>query len=116
MVSDRNQSDHGSGCVCRRILPLLYLALSANANAGAQNARGNARLAALPVEALVEANEFPAYQRPSESSDGEWVAYCIKATAARFSRARKLGDDFQKTGVNSINEYADIWITDIRTG
>lgn len=74
------------------------------------------RLDALPVEAVVAAKEFALFERPSESSDGEWIAYCVTATPSQSSRVRRLGDDFQKTGLSSAGEYGDIWITNIKNG
>jgi dipeptidyl aminopeptidase/acylaminoacyl peptidase len=113
MVGDRNQSGLGPGRGYL-ILTLLYLAVSASANATSSNARGDAPLA-LPTEAVVSANEFAPFHRPSESSDGEWVAYCVIATTARSSRVRNLQSDFTKTGVVAPYEYGDIWVTNIGT-
>lgn len=116
MVKGRYQADRESARVRRCIVPLLYLALSANGNAASQNSGNNVRLDALPVESVVSANKFAPFQRPSESSDGEWVAYCVIATTARSSRVRTLQGDSLKTGVVAAYEHGDIWITNIQTG
>lgn len=115
MVSDSNQSESSLRRIRRCTWPLLYLGLFANAQAGSPKVESDSSLEQLPVGTVVSANEFARFQRPSESPDGEWVAYCVTATTSKSTRVRTLSGDYAKTGINALVEYGDIWLTNIKT-